>query len=186
MDIKGQIITINRYINMDYVIYTDGAYSKSKDLGAFVFIIVDENENEVCRMGHVTPSETNNRQELKAIIAAVSKLPDDARKVRIISDSMYALNTLSGEWMRRANHDLFKLWEKTNREKAIVELDGNIKKAIADLEAVVQANKEASEAKDTALEAKYNTLHARMNDIAETLEFEVNRINLILEGLTSE
>ena len=108
---------------MDYVIYTDGAYSKSKDLGAFVFIIVDENENEVCRMGHVTPSETNNRQELKAIIAAVSKLPDDARKVRIISDSMYALNTLSGECIRRANHDLFKLWEKTKRKKAVVELE---------------------------------------------------------------
>lgn len=108
---------------MMYTIYTDGAYSKSKDLGAFVFIIVDENENEVCRMGHVTPSETNNRQELKAIIAAVSKLPDDARKVRIISDSMYALNTLSGEWIRRANHDLFKLWEKTKRKKAVVELE---------------------------------------------------------------
>ena len=71
----------------------------------------------------MTPSETNNRQEIKAIIAAVSKLPDDARKVRIISDSMYALNTLSGECMRRANHDLFKLWEKTKRKKAVVELE---------------------------------------------------------------
>lgn len=108
---------------MMYTIYTDGAYSKSKDLGAFVFIIVDENDNEVCRMGHVTTSENNNRQELKAIIAAVSKLPDDARKVRIISDSMYALNTLSGECIRRANHDLFKLWEKTKRKKAVVELE---------------------------------------------------------------
>ena len=69
---------------MRYTIYTDGAYSKSKDLGAFVFIIVDENENEVCRMGHVTPRETNNRQELKAIIAAVSKLPDDADRKSVV------------------------------------------------------------------------------------------------------
>jgi hypothetical protein len=37
-----------------------------------------------------------------------------------------------------------------------------------------------------ALNGRDNTLHARMNDIAETLTFEVNRINLILEGLTAE
>ena len=108
---------------MRYTIYTDGAYSKSKDLGAFVFIIVDENENEVCRMGHVTPSETNNRQELKAIIAAVSKLPDDARKVRIISDSMYALNTLKGNWNRNANLDLFEAWDKVLAKRECLDIE---------------------------------------------------------------
>jgi hypothetical protein len=63
--------------------------------------------------------------------------------------------------------------------RTIAELDGKYAKAIADLTAVVQANKEASESKD-------NTHDFRLNDIAETLAFEVNRINLILEGLTAE
>lgn len=55
--------------------------------------------------------------------------------------------------------------------KAIAVLTGTVEKLTADIE---------------SLKARDETLHTRMNDIAETLEFEVNRINLILEGLTAE
>lgn len=74
--------------------------------------------------------------------------------------------------------------------KAIVEATANLQKQIDQLSASLQAQiNELSAtvtANNEALVAKDNTLHARMNDIAETLEFEVNRINLILEGLTAE
>jgi hypothetical protein len=53
--------------------------------------------------------------------------------------------------------------------KALADVTGKIGKLTDDVE---------------ALKARDNTLHTRMNDIAETLEFEVNRINLILESLT--
>ena len=102
---------------MKYTIYTDGAYSRLHDEGAFAFVIVDEQEREVMRMGHKVEKETNNRAELKAIIAAVYKLPDDATDVRVISDSMYALNTLQGKWARNANEDLFKIWDRTLNDK---------------------------------------------------------------------
>ena len=102
---------------MKYTIYTDGAYSRLHDEGAFAFVIVDEQEREVMRMGHKVEKETNNRAELKAIIAAVYKLPDDATDVRVISDSMYALNTLQGTWARNANEDLFKIWDRTLNDK---------------------------------------------------------------------
>lgn len=102
---------------MKYTIYTDGAYSRLHDEGAFAFVIVDEQEREVMRMGHKVEKETNNRAELKAIIAAVYKLPDDATDVRVISDSMYALNTLQGKWARNANEDLFEIWDRTINDK---------------------------------------------------------------------
>lgn len=108
---------------MKYTIYTDGAYSRLHDEGAFAFVILNEDGGEVLRMGHKVVHETNNRAELKAIIAAVYKLPKDATKARIISDSMYALNTLQGIWARNINHDLFEVWDKTINDRSDVELE---------------------------------------------------------------
>jgi hypothetical protein len=70
--------------------------------------------------------------------------------------------------------------------RAIVELDETYKKAVANLnvevenlKAIVQANKEAYEAKDS-------THDFRLNDIAESLISEVARLDLLIEGLTNE
>jgi hypothetical protein len=66
--------------------------------------------------------------------------------------------------------------------RAIVELSSKID-GLADtieaLTATVQANK-------TAYEAKDNSLQAQLNDVAETVTFEVNRLDLLIEGLTDE
>ena len=97
---------------MEYTIYTDGAYSQVHNEGAFAFIILDGEMNEVGRRAYKITNETNNRAELKAIISAIYALPLDARGVRVISDSMYALNTLSGKWGHNNNLDLFKAWEE--------------------------------------------------------------------------
>lgn len=66
--------------------------------------------------------------------------------------------------------------------KAFAQLSGRMDDLVADLEGLKTLVNENY----VKLDARDNTLHARMNDIAETLEFEVNRINLILEGLTAE
>ena len=97
---------------MEYTIYTDGSYSRLNNEGAFSFVILyGDTDCEVMRKAGKIVNENNNRAELKAIIAAVHSLPHDATKVRVISDSMYALNTLCGKWKRVANKDLFKLWD---------------------------------------------------------------------------
>lgn len=101
---------------MDYTIYTDGAYSNLHNEGAFAFIIL-QGDKEVKRMCGKVKDETNNRAEIKAIIAGVWNLPDDATNVQIISDSMYALNTLSGQWGRKTNLDLFDVWERKVKKK---------------------------------------------------------------------
>ena len=101
---------------MNYTIYTDGAYSRQHDEGAFAYVILNCENAEIERNAYKITKETNNRAELKAIIAAFNRLPDDADEVYIDSDSQYALNTLSGQWQQKSNEDLFKVWRKVRAE----------------------------------------------------------------------
>ena len=80
---------------MEYTIYTDGAYSQIHKEGAFAFVILNYANTEITRKAYKITNETNNRAELKAIIAAVYNLPNDATEVKVYSDSEYALKTLS-------------------------------------------------------------------------------------------
>ena len=102
---------------MQYIIYTDGAYSMMNDEGAYAFVILTELNNEVKRFAKKITHETNNRAELKAIINGVLQLPQDATDVVVYSDSQYALNTLSGKWKRKLNKDLFKIWDDVTKER---------------------------------------------------------------------
>lgn len=104
----------------DYIIYTDGAYSRIHDEGAFAYVILDCNGNEVKHYASKISHETNNRAELKAIIAAIYHLPFGARRIKVISDSQYALNTLFGGWARNANKDLFDVFDKIIADKDYV------------------------------------------------------------------
>lgn len=97
---------------MKYKIYTDGAYSQKNDEGAFAYVILNYEDSEIERRAYKITKETNNRAELKAIIAAVHRLPNNATEVEIYSDSQYALNTLSGNWGHKNNFDLFDVWDE--------------------------------------------------------------------------
>ena len=106
----------------DYIIHTDGAFSKVNDEGAFAFILCDGNNVELQRKGWKQKKNTggtNNRMELKAIMAAIYHLPPDAKRILIESDSQYALNTLSGKYKRHKNLDLFAYFDKMMEEKDI-------------------------------------------------------------------
>lgn len=96
---------------MTYTLYTDGAFSRKHNEGAFAYVMLDANGNVVKKLAKKITDETNNRAELKAIIAGIYLLPQDAEKVKVISDSQYALNTLFGGWSRNANDDLFKIFD---------------------------------------------------------------------------
>jgi len=96
----------------DYIIYTDGAYSLKNDEGAFAYVMLDGQYNHVKKLAKKIVHETNNRAELKAIIAAIYHLPDGARNIKVVSDSQYALKTLSGEWSHGVNEDLFEVYDR--------------------------------------------------------------------------
>lgn len=107
---------------MEYVLYTDGAYSMKNNEGAFAYIILDENGKIVKKSAHKIQNETNNRAELKAIIAGIYNVPfrfDEVVNVVVLSDSQYALNTLFGGWSRNSNKDLFDVFEKIKRGRKL-------------------------------------------------------------------
>lgn len=83
---------------------------------AFAYVMLDDKQKVIKKNAWKIGKETNNRAELKAIIAGVHHLPMDATDVRIISDSQYALNTLSGKWQRKSNTDLFPIYDKIIKE----------------------------------------------------------------------
>lgn len=93
-----------------YIIYTDGAYSSSRDKGGVAFIIVEDNK-EIFSYSKMFKSSTNQRMEqLAAIIALESiKEPSD---VTIVSDSQYVVSTYNKNWKRKANVDLWDRFDK--------------------------------------------------------------------------
>lgn len=105
----------------EFVIYTDGAYSRLNNEGAFAYVILDENGSIVKKAAYKCANETNNRMELKAIIAAIYNLPNKEEKVNalVVSDSQYALCTLFGTWRRNLNQDLFDVYERIIKERKI-------------------------------------------------------------------
>lgn len=104
----------------DYIIHADGAYSRKRDEGAFAFVICDGYEQPIIKKAYKIKHETNNRAELKAIIAALHQLPLDAKKVLVESDSQYALMTLFGSWARKKNEDLFDVYENIISKRRFV------------------------------------------------------------------
>lgn len=104
----------------DYIIHADGAYSRKRDEGAFAFVICNGYDEQVIKKAYKIKHETNNRAELKAIIAALYQLPQDAKKVLVESDSQYALMTLFGSWARKKNEDLFDVYENIISERRFV------------------------------------------------------------------
>lgn len=105
----------------EFVIYTDGAYSMLKNEGAFAYVILDSNGIVIKKRAYKCINETNNRMELKAIIAALYNLPNKDEKVNVlvVSDSQYALCTLCGTWRRKLNQDLFDVYERIMKEREI-------------------------------------------------------------------
>ena len=88
-------------------IYTDGACSGNPGLGGWGAVIIKENGEESYFSGFQEDT-TNNRMEIQAVIEGLENSNPD-EEIRIFSDSTYVINTLTKNWKRNANHDL---WSK--------------------------------------------------------------------------
>lgn len=100
-----------------YIAYTDSGYHICRNAGAYAYILLHDGEI-VRKEAFLFRRESNNRGELHAIIAAIENCPDGAC-VEIRTDSQYAANTLTGEWMQRRNTDLFARWHSLVRGKKL-------------------------------------------------------------------
>ena len=90
-----------------YKIYTDGAYSSSRNQGGCAFIILKDDE-VVVKYSKMFIDCTNNQMEMLAVIIALESIISPS-KIEIVSDSMYVIGCCSKGWKRKKN---IKLWER--------------------------------------------------------------------------
>jgi cyclic pyranopterin phosphate synthase len=86
-------------------IYTDGACSGNPGLGGWGAVIIKDNGQESYFSGSQEDT-TNNRMEIQAVIEGLKNSNSD-EEIRIFSDSTYVINTLTKNWKRNANNDLW-------------------------------------------------------------------------------
>ena len=91
-------------------VYTDGAYSSSRDQGGWSYVVLYKNHLIKKEFGGVKAT-TNNRMEILAVLNAVELFKNTTHSVNIYTDSMYVVGSLTLNWKRKANLDL---WEKFN------------------------------------------------------------------------
>jgi cyclic pyranopterin phosphate synthase len=85
-------------------IYTDGACIGNPGPGGWAAIVVDAAGRKEY-VGRESKT-TNNRMELTAAIEGLAKTPAGS-EARVESDSQYLVHTMTRNWKRKANHDLW-------------------------------------------------------------------------------
>lgn len=109
-------------------IYTDGSCLKNCTSGgpggwAFIIKSSDLTNNIEYQVSGGNEKTTNNQMELQAVIEALSFLiPDcqDINKYKIYTDSQLTLKCAKKEWKRKANLDLWEIFDQVSCEKDIV------------------------------------------------------------------
>ena len=90
----------------NYIVYTDGAYSLSRNIGAIAFVIL-KGEKIVAEFSKPYRNTTNQRMEQLAVILALKSIKN-ADNIQVCSDSAYVVNTYNKGWSRKCNLDLWK------------------------------------------------------------------------------
>lgn len=93
----------------DYIVYTDGGYAYNPGgRGGCAAVIIDVDTGEISEYSKGYVRSTNNRMEIRAVILALSKIPE-GKRVDLHSDSQYVVNTAKGIFAKSKNCDL---WEE--------------------------------------------------------------------------
>jgi len=88
-------------------IYTDGAYSSSRDHGGWAFVITEEGKKKHSSFGDIDAT-TNNRMEIMGCLQSMLWLKEnDYTKATIFTDSMYVIGTMTKNWKKKKNVDLW-------------------------------------------------------------------------------
>ncbi len=85
-------------------IYTDGACSGNPGPGGWAAIIVQDGERLEIKGGE--ENTTNNRMEITAAIEGLNHTATNA-EITLHSDSQYLVNTMTKNWKRNVNQDLW-------------------------------------------------------------------------------
>lgn len=89
---------------MKVKLYTDGSCLGNPGPGGWAFLMVKDGKEKRVQGGE--PYTTNNRMELLAVIEAL-KAVGDAKDISIYSDSSWVVKTMTDNWKRKKNLDLW-------------------------------------------------------------------------------
>lgn len=104
---------------MDYICYTDGAYSSVRDQGG-IGIIFLKNGEEVLRYSNMYKGTSNNQMELGAIIIALRMIKGKIDSLTIYTDSQYCIGCATLGWKRKKNKIMWTEFDKQyNRVKQL-------------------------------------------------------------------
>jgi ribonuclease HI len=88
-------------------IYTDGAYSSLRNQGGWAFLVLN-NDSKIFSAYDYVKETTNNRMEIQSVIEAIKHMNNEhIKEFTIYSDSMYVIGTMTLNWKRKKNIDLW-------------------------------------------------------------------------------
>jgi cyclic pyranopterin phosphate synthase len=97
-------------------VYTDGACVGNPGPGGWAAVIVDGGERREVKGRE--DRTTNNRMELLAAINGLEATPPGS-EVTVSSDSQYLVHTMTRNWKRRSNNDLWKKLDELAAERTV-------------------------------------------------------------------
>jgi len=91
-------------------IFCDGAYSSSRNQGGWAFVVVQDNKI-IHKDYEGLLNTTNNRMEIMGMFKALEWVKQNSipLPIKIYTDSMYVIGTLTLNWKMKKNTDLWKI-----------------------------------------------------------------------------
>lgn len=94
------------------VIYTDGAFSSTRNQGGWAFVVLKDGE-KIHHSFFPEKHTTNNRMEIMGSLKAIEWcIENDIKEFTIITDSMYVIGTMTLNWKRKKNNDLWDIMDE--------------------------------------------------------------------------
>lgn len=100
---------------MNYELYTDGAYSSSRNQGGIGFVILKDGEL-VASYSKMYKNTTNIKMELLAVIHGLMAFKKPIDSLNIYTDSMYVIGCSTLGWKRKANQKYWALFDKVLKD----------------------------------------------------------------------
>lgn len=112
MPLLNQTEKIYKSNMTDITIFTDGAYSATRDQGGIGIVILNKNK-KVLEYSNMYKRTTNNQMELGAVIIALRLIKEPCKSILIYTDSQYVIGCATLGWKRKKN---VKLWLEYDRQ----------------------------------------------------------------------
>jgi ribonuclease HI len=158
----------------EYLVYADGSCLGNPGPGGWGVVVRDP-AGVVTELNGCDPSTTNNRMELMAAIEGL-RATEPGAEVILRSDSQYVVKSMTLNWKRNANQDLWALLDAETKSRRVrfewvrghgtdpinnradeLALNGANRKLVADGASTEKRKPRASKSDDSSVEAQLAT-----------------------------